>query len=88
MHFLRPVSSKRIRRNKRPAKAQPNAATTKDMVMAGPAFVAAATPVIENSPAPIIAPIPKAIKVVGAERTLETFFGILLLGPAVALMVS
>ena len=32
------------------------------MVTAGPAFYAAAIPVSENNPAPIIAPIPKAIR--------------------------
>jgi hypothetical protein len=30
------------------------------MVIAGPAFIDAAKPVIENNPAPIMAPIPKA----------------------------
>jgi hypothetical protein len=32
------------------------------MVIAGPAWLAAAIPVIENNPAPMMAPIPKAIK--------------------------
>ena len=32
------------------------------MVTAGPAFSAAAIPVRENNPAPIIAPIPKATR--------------------------
>jgi len=32
------------------------------MVIAGPALVAAAPPVMENNPAPITAPIPNAIK--------------------------
>ena len=39
---------------------QPKAATRNDIVMAGPAFIEAAKPVIENKPAPIIAPIPSA----------------------------
>jgi hypothetical protein len=30
------------------------------MVIAGPAFIEAANPVIENNPAPMIAPIPSA----------------------------
>ncbi|MNX56791.1 hypothetical protein D3C86_875940 [compost metagenome] len=33
--------------------------------MAGPALLAAAEPVIENSPAPMIAPIPKATRFTG-----------------------
>jgi hypothetical protein len=39
---------------------QPNAATRNEIVIAGPALVAAAIPVIENSPAPIMAPTPSA----------------------------
>jgi hypothetical protein len=41
------------------------AATSMEMAMAGPAFWAAATPVRENSPAPMIAPIPKAMRFPG-----------------------
>ncbi len=33
--------------------------------MAGPAFSAAAIPVSENSPAPMIAPIPSATRLIG-----------------------
>src|SRR5262245_30402235 len=38
------------------------AATTMDSTTAGPAFCAAARPVSENRPAPIMAPIPSAIR--------------------------
>ena len=48
-----------------PAKAQPIAATTKESTTAGPAFSAAAMPVSENSPAPMIAPMPSATRFTG-----------------------
>src|SRR5215471_8551582 len=48
-----------------PAKAQPIAATTKESTTAGPALSAAAMPVSENKPAPMIAPMPRAIKLNG-----------------------
>ncbi|MNR00962.1 hypothetical protein D3C85_1167530 [compost metagenome] len=35
------------------------------MVIAGPALLAAAEPVMENSPAPIMAPMPKATRLTG-----------------------
>src|SRR5262249_18498689 len=40
--------------------AQPNAAMTKDSAIPGPAKFAAAVPVSEKIPAPMIAPIPRA----------------------------
>src|ERR1051326_249118 len=48
-----------------PANAQPMAATTKESTTAGPAWSAAAMPVSENKPAPIIAPMPKATRLTG-----------------------
>jgi hypothetical protein len=42
--------------------AEPIAAKMKEKTTAGPAFSAAAIPVRENNPAPIMAPIPKATK--------------------------
>src|ERR1017187_46888 len=48
-----------------PAKAQPIAATTNERTTAGPAFSAAAIPVSENKPAPMIAPIPSATRFTG-----------------------
>ncbi|MNH46437.1 hypothetical protein D3C79_1092180 [compost metagenome] len=36
-----------------------------EIVIAGPALLAAAEPVIEKSPAPIMAPIPKATRFTG-----------------------
>src|SRR5258707_5720015 len=45
-----------------PAKAQPIAATTKESTAAGLALSAAAMPVSEKSPAPMIAPIPSATR--------------------------
>lgn len=37
----------------------------KDNVMAGPAYSEATVPVMENSPAPIITPTPRAIRLKG-----------------------
>src|SRR5579872_2090842 len=48
-----------------PAKAQPMAAITKDSTTAGPALSAAAMPVRENSPAPMMAPMPRATRLTG-----------------------
>src|SRR5260370_597673 len=45
-----------------PASAQPSAASMNDSTMAGPALSAAATPVSENRPAPMIAPMPSTIR--------------------------
>ena len=39
---------------------QPMPAMMKEMTMAGPAWVAAATPVSTNMPVPMIAPMPNA----------------------------
>src|ERR1035438_9552154 len=48
-----------------PAKAQPTAATTKESTTAGPALSAATMPVSENSPAPMMAPMPSATRLTG-----------------------
>src|SRR5579862_4354125 len=48
-----------------PAKAQPTAAITNESTTAGPAFSAAAMPVSENRPAPMMAPIPSATRFTG-----------------------
>ena len=48
-----------------PAKAQPMAAITKESTTAGPALSAAAIPVNENSPAPMMAPMPRATRLNG-----------------------
>src|ERR1022692_3728163 len=48
-----------------PAKAQPMAATTNERTTPGPAFSAAAMPVSENRPAPIMAPMPSATRFTG-----------------------
>src|SRR5258708_7798945 len=45
-----------------PAKAQPRAAMRNERTTAGPAFSAAAMPESENKPAPMIEPMPRAIK--------------------------
>ncbi len=54
-----------------PAKPQPIAATRKESTTAGPAFSAAAMPVSENNPAPMMAPMPRPIRLKGPERTAQ-----------------
>src|ERR1039457_7103536 len=48
-----------------PANAHPIAAMRNEITTAGPALLAAAIPVSENRPAPMIAPIPSAIRLIG-----------------------